>query len=375
MDTELIQIALTGLALLGSIGIFFGIGLAIAAHKFAVERNPKVEEVMEVLPQAQCGGCGYAGCEGYARAVVEDPNVPPNLCFPGKAAVGEKVAKITQKEMAKVENSVARVRCDRQDGHVSHKHVYIGFDSCVAANIAYGGPSKCQYACIGMGDCARACPFKAIEMHDGMPFILADNCVGCGKCAKTCPKQVIEVMPADAKVYVPCSSKGFGKEVKDVCEVGCIGCKMCVKACPAGAVSIADNKVQIDTHKCLEYEGDCGQACVAKCPRKIFRPVPPKGSYDIFAELKRKAAEEKAKDEKEAKPKAEPKPKPEKAEVAKAEVKPEAKSEKADTAKPEKAEVAKAEVTPEKAEAKVVRIDDKVEAKEAEAKSEDKATA
>ena len=288
----MIQIALTGLALLGSIGIFFGIGLAIAAHKFAVEKNPKVEEVMEVLPQAQCGGCGYAGCEGYARAVVENPDVPPNLCFPGKEAVGNKVAKITGKEMAKRENSIARLRCDRQDGHVSHKHYYIGFDSCAAANLAYGGPSKCQYACIGMGDCARACPFKAIEMRDGMPFIHADRCVGCGKCAKTCPKQVIEIMPADAKVYVPCSSKGFGKEVKDVCEVGCIGCKACVRACPAGAVSVVDNLVHIDTHKCLSFEGNCAQACIEKCPRKIFRPVPNQATFDIFAQIKQKAAEQ-----------------------------------------------------------------------------------
>ena len=292
MQPELIQIALTGLALLGSIGLFFGIGLALAAHKFAVERNPKVEEVMEVLPQAQCGGCGYAGCEGYARAVVENPDVPPNLCFPGKEAVGAKVAKITGKEMATVENAIARVRCDRQDGHVSHKHYYIGFDSCAAANIAYGGPSKCQYACIGMGDCARACPFKAIEMRDHMPFIHADRCVGCGKCAKTCPKQVIEVMPSNAKVYVPCSSKGFGKEVKDVCEVGCIGCKMCVKSCPAGAISVAENVVHIDAHKCLSYEGDCGQACVAKCPRKILRPLSNDKTFDIFADIKKKAAEE-----------------------------------------------------------------------------------
>ena len=291
METELIQIALTGLALLGSIGLFFGIGLALAAHKFAVERNPKVEEVMEVLPQAQCGGCGYAGCEGYARAVVDNPEVPPNLCFPGKEAVGAKVAKITGKEMAKRENSVARLRCDRQDGKVSHKHVYYGFDTCAAANLAYGGSSKCQYACIGMGDCMRACPFNAIEMIDNMPFIHADRCVGCGKCAKTCPKQVIEVMPADARVYVPCSSKGFGKEVKDVCEVGCIGCKMCVKACPAGAVSVVDNVVHIDSHKCLSYDGDCGQACVTKCPRKIFRPIPTQTKFDIFANLKKKAAE------------------------------------------------------------------------------------
>ena len=188
---ELIQVALTGLCLLGSIGIFFGIGLAIAAHKFAVEKNPKIEEVMEVLPQAQCGGCGYAGCEGYAHAVVENPDVPPNLCFPGKEAVGEKVARITGKEMVKAENMIARVRCDRQDGHVSHKHFYIGFDSCAAANLAYGGPSKCQYACIGMGDCVKACKFNAIEIVDGMPKINSARCVGCGACAEKCPKKVI----------------------------------------------------------------------------------------------------------------------------------------------------------------------------------------
>ena len=136
MEMELVQIALTGLALLGCIGLFFGIGLALAAHRFKVETNPMIDEVLEVLPKANCGGCGYAGCEGYAQAVVENPDVPPNLCFPGKEAVGSKVAEITHKEMAKVENSVARVRCRRQDGNVSHKHYYIGFDSCEAANIA-----------------------------------------------------------------------------------------------------------------------------------------------------------------------------------------------------------------------------------------------
>lgn len=292
--SELVEIALSGLALLGCIGVFFGIGLAIAAHKFAVERNPKVEEVMEVLPQAQCGGCGFAGCEGYAKAVVEDPNVPPNLCFPGKEAVGAQVAKITQKEMAKVENSVARLRCDRQDGHVSHRHYYIGFDSCAAADLAYGGPSKCQYACIGMGDCAKACPFRAIEMKDHMPVIQAAKCVGCGACTKACPKSVLEIQPVAARVYVPCSSKGFGKEVKDVCDVGCIGCKLCVKSCPAKAITCVDNIIYIDSHACLDYDGDCEMACVSKCPRKIIRPVRDMQKIDIFAGIKAKAAAQKA---------------------------------------------------------------------------------
>ena len=288
MDAELIQIALTGLALLGCIGLFFGIGLALAAHRFKVETNPMIDEVLEVLPKANCGGCGYAGCEGYAQAVVENPDVAPNLCFPGKEAVGEKVAAITHKEMTKVENSVARLRCNRQDGHVSHKHYYIGFDSCEAANIAYGGPSKCQYACIGMGDCVKACRFQAIEMVDGMPKINALKCVGCGACARTCPKQVIEIQPADARVYVPCSSKDKVKDVKEVCEVGCVGCMACIKFCPSKAISIKDRIIHIDTHLC-NATSDCDQICVSKCPRHILRPVVEKNSFDIFASIRNKA--------------------------------------------------------------------------------------
>ena len=285
---ELIQIALTGLAFLACIGIFFGIGLAIAAHKFAVERNPKVEEVMAVLPQAQCGGCGYAGCEGYAHAVVEDPDVPPNLCFPGKEAVGQKVAQITQKQMATRENAVARLRCDRQDGHVSHKHYYIGFDSCAAAHIAFGGPSRCHYACIGMGDCVRACPFKAIHLQNAMPVVDEALCVGCGACARACPKSVLEIQPASARVYVPCSSKDFGKTVKDVCQVGCIACKICIKSCPAHAVFIEDNLIHIDHHICMH--ASCQMECVAKCPRHIFRPISPTATVDIFANLRKQNA-------------------------------------------------------------------------------------
>ena len=288
MDMELIQIALTGLALLGCIGLFFGIGLALAAHRFKVETNPMIDEVLEVLPKANCGGCGYAGCEGYAQAVVENPDVAPNLCFPGKEAVGAKVAAITHKELKKVENSVARVRCRRQDGHVSHKHYYIGFESCAAANLAYGGSSKCQYACIGMGDCVKACRFQAIEIVDHMPQIHALKCVGCGACARTCPKQVIEIQSADARVFVPCSSKDKGKDVRDVCEVGCIGCQICVKFCPSKAISCKDNKIYIDTRKCNQT-ATCKMICVEKCPRHILTQIKTK-KYDIFADIKKESA-------------------------------------------------------------------------------------
>ena len=251
MDPALIKLALGGVVLLGCIGLFFGIGLAIAAHKFAVEVNPLIEEVTESLPLAQCGGCGYPGCEGYAIAVVNDPDVPPNLCFPGKEAVANRIAELTGKKMAVMEDTMAVVRCSRVEGRVSHKHEYIGFASCTAANLGFGGPSKCQYACIGLGECADVCPFDAIEMVENFPVVNPDKCVSCGQCVKACPKAIIELQTLKARVWVPCMTKALGKEVKSVCQVGCIGCKMCVKACPADAVTYEDNTVKIDHKACI----------------------------------------------------------------------------------------------------------------------------
>lgn len=271
MDPALFKIALGGIALLVCIGLFFGIGLALAAHRFAVESNPLIEEVLESLAGAQCGGCGYPGCEGYAIAVVNDPDVPPNLCYPGKEKVSETVAQLTGKKMAVMEDMIALVRCSRKEGRVSHKHEYIGFKSCTAANLGFGGPSACQYACIGLGECAEACPFDAIKMVESFPVVDPDKCVSCGTCVRTCPKAIIELMTLKARVHVPCSTKDLGKNVTKVCEVGCISCKMCVKKCPAEVVSIEHGLVKIDHKKCIEYGPSCEEICVEKCPRDIMR--------------------------------------------------------------------------------------------------------
>lgn len=272
MDPVLIKLALGGVAFLGCIGLLFGVGLALAAQKFAVEGDPKVEEVLEVLAGAQCGGCGYPGCEGYAEAVVHDPDVPPNLCFPGKAPVADAVAEITGKKVGGLANIVAAVRCSRIEGEVGTKYEYLGFDSCAGASLAFGGPQQCSYACIGLGDCVGACPFGAISLQDGYPVVDVEKCVGCGSCVRICPKKVIELIPLNARVWVPCSTKDPGKTVRTLCKVGCITCKMCVKACPAGAVSVENDLVHIDHEKCMAYGPECKEACVEKCPRNIFRP-------------------------------------------------------------------------------------------------------
>jgi len=203
--------------------------------------------------------------------VVNNPDVPPNLCFPGKAQVAELVAEITGKKMAAVENVVAAVRCSRVEGGVSRKLHYVGYGSCTGANLAFGGPYACRYACVGLGECAKSCPFGAITMHNGFPVVDAHLCVGCGTCVRTCPKGIIELMPLKARVWVPCSTKDPGKDVKEICGVGCISCKMCVKVCPAKAVALDNGIIKIDHQKCMAFGPECQEICVEKCPRGIFR--------------------------------------------------------------------------------------------------------
>jgi len=184
------------------------------------------------------------------------------------------VAEISKKKVGTVEDIVAIIRCSKIEGKVPDKLAYVGHGSCTAANLAFGGPAACQYACIGLGDCVQSCPFDAITMKDNFPTVDAEHCVGCGTCVRSCPKSIIELLPLKARVRVPCSTKDPGKTVRQICETGCIACKMCVKVCPAKVVSLEDNIVQIDHQKCLDYGPACEEICVEKCPRDIFRHYP-----------------------------------------------------------------------------------------------------
>jgi electron transport complex protein RnfB len=185
--------------------------------------------------------------------------------------VAKVVAEITGKQVTAVQDLVATVRCSRVEGKVRKKYGYVGYNTCTGSNLAFGGPQSCAYACIGFGECAESCPFDAITMVDDFPVVDPDACVGCGTCVRTCPKEIIELLPRTARVWVPCSTKEPGKQVKEVCEAGCISCRMCVKVCPAKAVSLEDNVVVIDHDSCIAYGPTCEEVCVEKCPRKIFR--------------------------------------------------------------------------------------------------------
>jgi electron transport complex protein RnfB len=264
-----------------SVVSLFGLGfvsasvLSVASKLLAVEEDPRLEVVVEALPGANCGGCGFAGCEAYAAAVINDPNTAPNKCCAGGPDVAKRIAELTGKAAGDADPMVAFRRCVKVEGKVAKKFEYFGIMSCAAAKMVQDGPDACKYSCLGFGDCVRACPFDAMWIEGDLVHISPEKCTSCGTCVRTCPNAILELIPRRARVMVFCSSQDKGKAVKDVCEAGCISCGACIKKCPAQAITLVDERIHIDHKACLAYGPSCGEACVEKCPRDILRCLNP----------------------------------------------------------------------------------------------------
>ncbi|QTA87493.1 NADH dehydrogenase protein [Desulfonema magnum] len=211
--------------------------------------------------------------------MVTNPDVPPNLCFPGKGEVAEAVAKITGKEVGSAEGAVAVVHCARCLRTGYEKYDYIGYGNCSAANLAFAGPTDCQYGCVGFGECERACPFHAITMVHHFPVVDPEICVGCGICANTCPKELFSLVPRNARVIVRCSSKAGAKETHEICSSGCLHCQSCIRACPANAISLENDLVRIDHQRCIEYGPSCDEACMKAC--FMIHVIQPYGKHPL----------------------------------------------------------------------------------------------
>jgi len=249
---------------LGGLGLIFGLVLGIASKVFEVHKDERLAKIMEVLPCANCGGCGFAGCGSFAQAVI-DGKAPVSSCSVGGAACAEKVSDIMGVESSFVRKT-ARVKCVATCNESPARYNYSGTTSCKAANRLGGGPKSCSYGCMGFGSCVSVCEFDAMHIVDGIAVVDMESCTACGKCVEACPKGLIEIVPENNKYFVACNSKDKGSDMKNTCSVGCIACKLCVKACEYDAIEVKDNLAVIDTVKCTS----CG-ACFEKCPRKIIK--------------------------------------------------------------------------------------------------------
>lgn len=237
------------------IGLILGLGLALASKFMSVPVNEKQEKIRACLPGANCGACGYSGCDGYAAAITEGI-AEPDKCAPGGETTANAIGEILGIDVKSV-NKIAFIACQNNS---KPKYKYDGNKSCLSASLVHGGTFECQFACIGYGDCAKACPFNAIKIENGKAVICEEICKGCSKCIAVCPKSLISLVPKSNKPQVRCSNLHKGVNAIKVCTTSCIACGVCVKSCESGAITLKNNVAVIDFNKCTNC-GKCKTAC------------------------------------------------------------------------------------------------------------------
>ncbi len=314
MDTIIIYavVSLAGIGTLAALILYF------VAQKFKVIEDPRIDEVEEALPGANCGACGYAGCRAFAEAIVKNESLEGMNCPVGGADMMKEIADLLGLEADETDEMIAVVRCNGSRHHAPPKVEYDGLTSCAFAHALSSGESGCPNGCLGLGDCVESCDFDAIHMNPetGLPDV-NDKCVACGACVDACPRDIIELRPKGKKekrVHVSCVNTEKGGPAKKNCSVACIGCGLCVTACPFNAITLENNLAYIDPQKCKLC-----RLCVPICPTGAIQEENfPEMSEKLAEKAKENLEKQKAKKKEAAKAAAEKK----KAPAAKAEANP-----------------------------------------------------
>lgn len=280
----MILIAVISLGVIGAVGAII---LYAASKKFEVYEDPRIAQVQEVLPAANCGGCGYPGCSGFATACVGADTLEGLFCPVGGVDVMGKVAGILGKEATSADAMLAVVRCNGTCEARPKINQYDGVKSCAVASSLYGGETGCSFGCLGYGDCVDVCNFDAIFINPvtGIAEVIEDKCTSCGACVKACPKNLIELRkkgPKSRRIFVSCMNKDKGVVAKKACSNACIGCSLCFKECAFDAIKIENNLAYIDYNKCRLC-----RKCVDVCPTNAIHELnfPPKKEKKVEVEV------------------------------------------------------------------------------------------
>ncbi len=259
-----INVIITSVIIVASIGLVVGLVLAIASIIMAVPKDEKAEAVLEVLPGANCGACGYSGCSGYAKALAHN-KAENGLCSPGGEETIIAVAQVLGQSATQAIKTTAIVNCMGSLDNTKVCMNYQGIGTCKAGVQLYGGLKDCNFGCLGFGDCIKACEYNAIEVCNGVAVINEKNCKSCKKCVAVCPKSLISIVEVKPQAVVLCSNCDKGAKTRKDCKVGCIGCMKCKKVCPSNAVTITKFNATINPELCT----GCFE-CVEQCPQKCI---------------------------------------------------------------------------------------------------------
>ncbi|HJO95153.1 MAG TPA: RnfABCDGE type electron transport complex subunit B [Victivallales bacterium] len=265
----MIELVVISVCLLIGIAIILGLTIGITAKVFEVKQDPRVEQVLDALPGANCGGCGLAGCSDFAKAVVSGVTIPEKCPVCSEEGVKAIVEIMGLKQSDNIVKKVAVILCGGDSDNALFEAQYNGINDCKSASLIGGGLKGCRNGCLGLGTCARICPFDAIEITDkALAIVHPDLCVGCGKCVETCPKNLIIMVPETADIHVYCNSKEKALDKKKVCKVSCIGCRKCVKAAEEGQMEMDGFLARINYSNAPSSDLIDKAGCPTKCLRK-----------------------------------------------------------------------------------------------------------
>lgn len=262
---------ITAIIIVAGIGLISAIALALADRYLAVQEDPRIGLITAALPGANCGGCGFAGCDGYARALVAG-TAPNGACAAGGEACAAEVAKILGVAATAVERRVAVVHCCGTRSEAIRVGDYNGICDCGIAAATAGGDKGCAYGCLGYGACANVCPKHAISVVDGLAKVDKRLCIGCGRCVNVCPRKIIDLVPAKATIHVLCANPDKGPSVRKVCGVGCIGCHLCERN--SGGKEAGHFTFQGFLAKVNYANPPAEEQIAAKCPAKCISVDP-----------------------------------------------------------------------------------------------------